>query len=190
MKKKKLGFTLAEIIIALALTVTILGIASSMFIAGNKVFSNSDVKTTLQMEGQTIQEKISDIGMQATGISQPINPYIWNKDTNEIDKILINSYYKTTEVGASYDLKIEKRYSGKTYKDGISKIYELWIGNTPISSNVKSLKIDSDVITANENKTLKSINSIEFTIVLRKEKGYDDVEQTIKFRVAFRNKNN
>lgn len=187
MKKKKPGFTLVEMIIALALTVTILGIASSMLIAGNKVFSNSDVKTTLQMEGQAIQEKISDVGMQATGIVQPTEPYIWNSNPNEIDNILINSYYKTTEAGASYDLEIKKRYLGKTYKDG-SKIYELLVGDSVISSNVKSFQIDSGVITANENKTLKNINSIEFTIVLRKEKGYDDVQQTIKFRVAFRNK--
>jgi len=187
MKKKKPGFTLMEMMIALTITVIILGIASSMFIAGNKVFSDSDVKTTLQMEGQAIQEKISDIGMQATGIVQPADPYTWNIDTNEIDNILINSYYKTTEAGASYDLKIEKRDSKKTYKDG-SKIYELLIGDSVISSNVQNLQIDSDVITANTNKTLKNINSIEFTVVLRKEKGYDDVKQTIKFRVTFRNK--
>lgn len=187
MKKKKPGFTLMEMIITIALTVIILGIASSMFIAGNRVFSSSDVKTTLQIEGQAIQEKISDIGMQATGIVEPIEPYKWNSDTNEIDNILINSYYKTTEAGASYDLNIEKRDSGKTYKDG-SKIYELRIGNTPISGNVQSLKIDSGVITAYKNNTLKNINSIEFTILLRKEKGYSDVKQTINFRVAFRNK--
>jgi len=186
MEKKKSGFTLIEMIITIALTVIILGIASSMFIAGNKVFSNSDVKTTLQMEGQAIQEKISDIGMQATGI-EPEDLSKWNSNTNEIDEISINSYYKTTEAGASYDLKIEKIDLGKTYKDG-SKIYELRIGGTPISSNVQNLQIDSSVINANKENTLKNINSIEFTIVLRKEKGYDDVEQTIKFRVAFRNK--
>lgn len=186
MKKKKTGFTLIEMIITIALTVIILGIASSMFITGNKVFSDSDVKTTLQIEGQAIQEKISDIGMQATAI-ESVNPLTGNSDTKEIDDILINSYYKTTEAGASYDLKIEKRDSEKTYKDG-SKIYELLIDNTPISGDVKSLKIDNDVITANKEKTLKNINSIEFTILLRKEKGYDDVEQTINFRVAFRNK--
>jgi len=188
MKRKKPGFTLMEMMIALAITVIILGIASSMFITGNKVFSNSDVKTTLQIEGQAIQEKISDIGMQATGISQPIDPYIWNKDTKEIDKILINSYYKTTEAGASYDLKIEKRDSGKTYKDGVSKIYDLWIGDTLISSNVQNLQIDSSVITANKEKTLKNINSIEFTILLRKENGYSNFEQTVNFRTTFRNK--
>ena len=186
MKKKKPGFTLVEMIIAIAITVIILGIASSMFITGNKVFSNSDVKTTLQMEGQAIQEGISDIGMQATGIKS-VKTSIDNSNTNEIDNISINSYYKTTEAGASVDLKIEKRDSTKTYKDG-SKIYELLIGNTVISSNVQSLQIDSYVISANNKTTLKNINSIEFTIVLRKENGYDDVKQTIKFRVDFRNK--
>ena len=186
MEKKKSGFTLIEMIITIALTVIILGIASSMFFAGNKVFSNSDVKTTLQMEGQAIQEKISDIGMQATGVKS-VKVSTDNSNLNEIENIVINSYYKTTEAGASYDLTIEKVDSEKTYKDG-SKIYELLIGNTVISSNVQSLQIDSYVISANNKTTLKNINSIEFTIVLRKEKGYDDVEQTIKFRVAFRNK--
>ena len=83
MKKKKPGFTLIEMIIALALTVIILGIASSMFITGNKVFSDSDVKSTLQIEGQAIQEKISDIGMQATGIKSVT---VDTSDTNEINR--------------------------------------------------------------------------------------------------------
>lgn len=62
MEKKKPGFTLIEMIIALALIVTILGIAGSMLITGNKVFSDSDIRSTLQIEGQVIQEKISDAG--------------------------------------------------------------------------------------------------------------------------------
>lgn len=68
MEKKKPGFTLIEMIIALALIVTILGIAGSMLITGNKVFSDSDIRSTLQIEGQVIQEKISDAGMQAFSI--------------------------------------------------------------------------------------------------------------------------
>jgi prepilin-type N-terminal cleavage/methylation domain-containing protein len=188
MKKKKPGFTLIEVIIALTLTVVILGITSSMFITGNKVFSDSDTKSTLQIEGQAIQEKISDIGMQATEI-KGVTPSTGNSDTNEIDDILINSYYKTTEAGASYDLKIEKTDSGKNYKDG-SKIYELWIDGKLISSNVKSVTIDHNVITAKSNNTLENINSIEFNILLRKEKGYSNIERPIDFRVSFRNKDN
>ncbi len=68
MKKKKNGFTLIEMIIVLALMAMVLSIISSMFINGSKVFSNSDVKSTLQIEAQKIQESISKIGMESTGI--------------------------------------------------------------------------------------------------------------------------
>lgn len=70
LKQKKLGFTLTEMIIVVALITVVLGIISSMFITGNKVFSDSDVKSTLQIEAQTVQEKISNIGMQASKIDK------------------------------------------------------------------------------------------------------------------------
>lgn len=68
LKKKKEGFTLLEMIIVIALTVIVLGITTSIFMTGNRVFSDSDIKTTLQMEGQRVQERISDIAMQAKNI--------------------------------------------------------------------------------------------------------------------------
>jgi hypothetical protein len=58
-----------EMVIVLGMTVLILGITNTVFITGNKVFSQSDVKTTLQMEAKDIQEKLSDIGMQAVSVN-------------------------------------------------------------------------------------------------------------------------
>lgn len=181
MIKKRQGFTLVEVIIALALTLMILGIANSMFIEGNKVFSDSDVKSTLQIEGQAIQEKISDIGMQAT-TAQAVT--IDNRSTNEVSNIIINSYDKDENL---IPFTIVKEDSGKSYKNG-DKIYNLKINGNLISSNVKNVMLDNETIAATNANTLKNINSIEFTILLRKEKGYSNVEQTIDFRVAFRNK--
>jgi len=183
MKKKKPGFTLIEIMIALALTVTILGIANSMFIRGNKVFSDSDVKTTLQIEGQTIQEKISDIGMQAT-TAQAVT--VDSSGTDEINDITINSYDKD---GNLRPFTIVKEDSGKVYKNG-DKIYNLKINNEVVSGNVKNVMLDDDIIAAANANTLKNINSIEFNIILRKEKGYSNIEQPVDFRVTFRNKDN
>ncbi|MCE5221063.1 MAG: prepilin-type N-terminal cleavage/methylation domain-containing protein [Clostridium sp.] len=182
MKKKKPGFTLIEMIIVLALTVIVLGITSSMFITGNKVFSDSDIKSTLQMDGQAIQEKISDIGMQAT-TAQAVT--VENSGTNEINDITINSYDKD---GNLRPFTIEKKDSGSVYKDGRSKIYKLWVDGKLISSNVKSVMLDNNTITDAKANTLKNVNSIEFTIILRKEKGYSNIEQSVDFRVAFRNK--
>lgn len=87
LKKKKSGFTLIEMIIVISLTLIVIGVTSSIFITGNRVFSDSDIKTTLQMEGKNIQEKISDIVMQAKSIVKVsetemiINSY--NKNGNE-----------------------------------------------------------------------------------------------------------
>ncbi|OOM71673.1 type II secretion system protein [Clostridium sp. BL-8] len=186
MKKKKPGFTLIEIIIVLALIVTVLEIASSMFITGNKVFSDSDIKSTLQIEGQAIQEKISDIGMQATTV-QAVTLDNSVTDANEINDIIINSYDRD---GTLRPFTIVKEDSGKYYKNGdkIDKIYNLKIDDKLISSNVESVTLDSDAISAANANTLKNINSIEFTISLEKEKGYSNIQQTIDFRVAFRNK--
>lgn len=100
LKQKKLGFTLIEMIIVVALITVVLGIISSMFITGNKVFSDSDAKSTLQIEGQAIQEKISNIGMQAS----------------KIDKITLID--KTTlaesEIEDFGDEDVEKNYSQLT----------------------------------------------------------------------------
>jgi prepilin-type N-terminal cleavage/methylation domain len=181
-KKKKSAFTLIEIIIALGVLVIVLGIVNSIFITGNKVFSDSDVKTTLQMERQAIQEKISDIGMQAT-TAQAVT-IDSSGGSNEINSITINSYDKD---GNLRPFTIEKQDSGKVYKNG-DKIYNLRIDGELVSSNIKNVMLDNNTITAANTNTLKNISSIKFNITLMKENGYSNVEQPIDFGVAFRNK--
>lgn len=187
MKKKKSGFTLIEIIIALGITVIVLGIANSIFITGNKVFSDSDVKTTLQIEGQAIQEKISNIGMQA----REIKAVRGNDDSNELESITVSSYDKN---GNLQDFNLEIEDTGNKYKDN-SKIYRLMIDGEEVSGNIQRFIIDADIIdisayTDNAIKAaaLKNINSIKFDIALRRESGYSNVEQPINFGITFRNK--
>jgi len=166
MKKKKPGFTLIEMIIALAITVIILGIASSMFITGNKVFSESDVKSTLQIEGQAIQEKISNIGMQASGtieyatLGRLIKSY--NKSGEE-------RYYKIEKAGKQLSIiEYSKNDIGDFQKE-----------NTQIISD----HVVAFIATYGDS-------SAEFNINLNLKKGYSDVDYPIKFIVAFRNKGN
>ncbi|WP_297416801.1 type II secretion system protein [Clostridium sp.] len=187
MKRKRLGFTLVEIIIALAFTVIILGIASSMFITGNKVFSDSDIKSTLQIEGQAIQEKISDIGMQAAAVQD-----LELDNNNQMNYMKISSYvYDQNGNPILHSFEINKEDTGEVYKNG-SKKYKLSIydeatsSHELISSNVESVSLDDATVT-NANM-LKNINSIEFNISLKKEDGYSSVEQHVDFRVTFRNK--
>lgn len=165
MKKKKPGFTLMEVMIALALTVTILGIASSMFITGNKVFSDSDSKTTLQIEGQAIQEKISDIGMQASGTIEDSTLGTLIKSYNKSGQ---ERYYKIEKAGKQLFI-IEYSKNGSDFE------------------NQNSQSISDHVVAFN---VTYGYNFAEFSINLRLQKGYSDVNYPIQFKIAFRNKNN
>lgn len=72
MKNKKKGFTIVELILTLAITVTILSVVYTIFIQSTKIFSNVNVKSTLQTEAQNAGEKISNAGMQAVKIDKVI----------------------------------------------------------------------------------------------------------------------
>lgn len=208
MEKKKLGFTLVEMIIALALTVTILGIASSMLITGNKVFSDSDIKSTLQIEGQVIQEKISDIGMQAFNIescnyeSQDIKNKKYNSD--DIISKLVNIKGESSEDGEWIDVsqmefkssRNNSEYDGST--DAITNtetntisydkdLKKLSIGSEVMSDKVESIRIRPGNIN-NGSSTLDEANSIEFHIVLSKARAFSNVSYPIDFTINFRNK--
>lgn len=186
MKKKKSAFTLIEILIALGVTVIVLGIVNSIFITGNKVFSDSDVKTTLQIERQAIQEQISNIGMQAVEIKSV------DATSGELNNIIISSYDKAGNLH-DFNLAIVED-TEKRYKDN-SKIYKFTIDGQDISSNIKSFMVDSSIINISaytdataKAAALKNISSIKFDITLRKENGFSNVEQPINFGVVFRNK--
>ena len=68
MINRKSAFTLVEMIIVIAIIGVVIGTVTSIFMRGNKVISHSNIKTDLQIEGQKIQEKITNICMQATNI--------------------------------------------------------------------------------------------------------------------------
>lgn len=162
-----------EMIIVISLTVIVMGIATSMFITGNRVFSDSDIKSTLQMEGQSIQEKISNIGMQASGIQSVAG----NETSGEVQNIKINSYDK----------------------DGKEKVFEinrqlkkLIIDGNEVSGNVESIKIDSQIIKDyNKNPSLlMNYRNVNFDIILSKNRNYDNtkVAYSINMKTVFRNK--
>ena len=77
-----------ELVIVMTLTVVVLGIIWTMFSIGNKIISDVIIKSDLQRERQAIQEQLSNIGMQATGIE----PVSGDESTGEISTIEINSY--------------------------------------------------------------------------------------------------
>ncbi len=170
MKRKKIGFTLIEIIIVLALTVLIISIASSIFITGNKIFSNSDVKTTLQMEAKDIQEKISNICMEASDIE------INDDGTNA--RIIF------------YDNDGEKQNNIEIKKDGANL---LW---TPISKDGVLLIYSQQILTTHlsfdNGFKIEYIDdkkkSIYIKVMLYSQESRARIEYPVEFSITLRNK--
>lgn len=168
MRKKNKGFTLLELIIVLAITGIIMSIVVSIFMTGNKVFSNSDIKTTLQMDAKDIQERISNICMQANSIEY-VNG---NKETGEIKELV---------------LKLDDTNKAKIQ---ISND-ELNINGFKVPSKVSSMKINKKIVDEvyKKNYDLSKFDSIDFNIELEGKKPFDDdVIYPVKFTVTFRNR--
>lgn len=167
--RKKKGFTVTELIIVVALTVVVLGIVWQMFGVTNKIISDVTIKSDLQREGQSIQEKLSNIGMQATEVKE----LVYADDVSgSIKKIKINSYDKD---GNNRD--IEVNLNGEI----------LTIDGQSVSSHVKSINVNPEIIREDD---LNNISYIDFTILLGEKKNYNSeiIENQIKVRTVFRNK--
>lgn len=167
--RKKKGFTVIELIIVVALTVAVLGIVWQMFGVTNKIISDVTIKSDLQREGQSIQEKLSNIGMQATEVKELVYA---DDASGSIKKIKINSYDKD---GNNRD--IEVNLNGEI----------LTIDGQSVSSHVKSINVNPEIIREDD---LNNISYIDFTIFLGEKKNYNSeiIENQIKVRTVFRNK--
>ncbi|WP_270566483.1 pilus assembly FimT family protein [Clostridium beijerinckii] len=211
MKKKKLGFTLLEMIIVIALVTVILGITSSIFITGNRVFSDSDVKSTLQMEARDIQEELTSVGMQGIGIAdikidssnKDDDGLYVDKEYSELKSIIneakvnlrdTNRELKIIYEVTGYDKNSEYfRNVDGSYTMSTPEVYDIEFYNNTISINSKILSrhVKSlDVIPQGVNDNFADSSSIEFDIVLNQEKAFSNVEYPFKVRVTFRNRRN
>lgn len=177
LKQYKSGFTLIEIIIAFALVAVVLGIVGSIFITGIKVFSNSDVKSTLQMEGQTVQEQLGNIGMQASDIEQVTLKDGSVKNATHLNDITIPSDATQVVINLRNDNMTEKPYtftlSGK----------ELTMTANGGTFRTISTKVSSFKILPIEDK------GIRFELELQHNSGFSDlVTYPVNVEATFRNR--
>jgi hypothetical protein len=172
--RKKSGFTVTELVIVMTLTVVVLGIIWTIFSVSNKIISNVTIKSDLQREGQAIQEQLSNIGMQATGI-EPIMGDDGNEVTGEVKKITINSYDK---YGNRKQFEIENA-SGRMLIDG-----------KEVSSYLGNITINKEIIHKDKAELINN-TYIDFSITLSRNRNYDNkpILYPIKVRTVFRNKN-
>jgi len=196
MKRKKPGFTLIEMVIVLAITGVVLGITSSMFMTGNRVFSDSDIKSSLQMEARDIQEELTTIGIQGIGVS---DIKIGGSSNNADGKQYLKEKYADLESKAVNEIEIQAYNRNSEYsKDasGTENITNLQpynivfrngtlsIGTRILSRNVQSF----NVVPQDQNNSFVNAYSIEFNIMLHEQRGFTNVDYPINLRVNFRNK--
>ncbi|OCA96736.1 type II secretion system protein [Clostridium beijerinckii] len=204
---KKSGFTLLEVVIVMALTCVILGILYSIFQAGNKVFSDADVRATLQMEARNVQEELTNLGIQAadvTGVKigssysdSDNKAYVEQKysglSSRNINEIKILGYGKDSEYAIDHD-------SGE-YKISNPLTYDIKFENgtlymiTETEAGTRSEKviakhiISFNVEPEDTNDSFADASSIKFNIVLRSQKAFSKVpDYPIDVKVTFRNK--
>ncbi|WP_252221651.1 MULTISPECIES: prepilin-type N-terminal cleavage/methylation domain-containing protein [unclassified Clostridium] len=177
-KTKRKGFTLVELIIVMALTLVILGMVFQMFNTNNRIMSDIDIKSTLQSEGQSIQEKLSKIGMQAISIECDRE--------KDIELLIINSLDESGEK-CKFKIESEKKEGSKNETNSLY-ISEYKANNNETGEVLKSKKLFTD--------NLKAINvsqddkSAKVEIILSKKKGYSDITYPITIKFTFRNKEN
>lgn len=200
MKCRK-GFTLIEMIIVMMLTIVVLGMIFAIFFAGNRVFSEADVKSTFQMEGQNLQEELTKKNMQGIGIKKVVtsdndmleddNLEDWcnEKQSTNVNEIWIN-YADAEKKSGEYEYtnqiyKFKLVPIDKTVKDGDE---EITVNNLvmvdesgserTLSTNVRDFAVIPD-----------KDNSITLNISLLKHGWTGNQKYSVNFDISFRNRN-
>ncbi|WP_315078223.1 prepilin-type N-terminal cleavage/methylation domain-containing protein [uncultured Clostridium sp.] len=180
-KIKKKGFTLVELIIVMALTLVILGMIFQMFNTNNRIMSDVGIKSTLQSDGQVIQENLSKIGMQASRIEC---------DGEKDVKLLIIDSLNESGERCEFKIESEKKEGSKNETNNLY-ISEYKANNNEAGEVLKSKKLFTDNLKAINVSSDASCAQIE--IILFRDRAYkkdEPIEYPVNVKFTFRNKEN
>lgn len=204
MNKKAIGFTVLELIITLALTTMIMGVAYTFFFTNSKTLSTTEINTMLQTEAENIEKSLLNLGTEAKKIIQ-VNGVVASDVSNQYSALPTdsdeNENYKKpiTNLVLEYDnedkINIDLN-SGVLTISIIDKSGKVVQSENVLSDNVKEIKIRPlDIrMVANKGQTemettrLEKAPGLEFDISLAKKKGYSDVKYDTTVLVKFRNR--
>lgn len=142
--KSKKGFTIIELLLALAIAASILAIAFSFFLPQQKALNDTAKKSQLQMDTQLIMESMTKSAMEASKISlittrdgaDHVSDLDSLHDTKDLEKIVFSVY--NTDNSGTRSLAYEY-----TYKVAGGKIF--FTDNSGIeknlAENVKAIKV-------------------------------------------------
>lgn len=193
MKNNNKGMTVIEVIIAISIFTIVSGIVYSIYISNTKTIAKTELKAMLQNEGQQIQNTISRIGMQSSGIEKisatPINSndelngyYSVNTMSLEFkDKDNINYIYKFSILNSNQENNKNKILKLEKLNESNEQILKSW----NLSENISEFDIKPvpDIY-----MDLKDSKSIEILIKLNKSKGFNNVDYDLNTLITFRNK--
>lgn len=187
MKEKKRGFTLIEIIVVMSCASIILLLINSIFHTGNRVFIDSDKKSTLQIEAKQIQERISEIVMEGQNIDDIDYYYDDNIKSICINSFDDNSIDKTNMYKIEFNKSEKKLMIGKVMlneEDDSKEKYEYVREPRIYSNNLVYMKV-KDI----EGNLINDLNAvgIRFKFILSQEGRGGSVEYPFDFLVSFRN---
>lgn len=192
------GFTLLEVIIALSITVLVMGVVYTFFFSNNRTLSVTEINSTLQGEGEVIEKELFNLGTQARGIINVNSQSAELIQYNSLPNIGIseNEKYKlpTTSMQLIYengDRAIISLINAHltvmvTRNDGTVIVPE-----KILSENVMEFKIrplDVRMVSDMANSDFLEAPGVEFSIMLNKKKGYSNVEYPVNLIVKFRNR--
>ena len=204
MKKKSIGFTVIELVIILAITTMIIGVAYTFFFTNNKTLNTTEINSELQYEAENIEKLLLNLGTQAKNIeivdniaaNDPLNKYSLlpiNSVEEKNYKKSINNIVLNYEDTSRFELTLESNGTLKTSfndESGTSDIAETILSTNVIDIKIRPLDVRMIVnegIIKMESTLLSDSPGLEFNITLAKKKGYSDVKYESTILVKFRN---
>ena len=161
-RKKRKGITLIEVIIVMAITGIIMAAITIMFTSNINIFSKIDHNSELQLEAQQIQEQLSIVALECSGVANLSENYLSLKDS------------QNSKIRHQFELE----QGILTYRIIQIKGSE----ETVISTKVLSRYVELFEVNQNEN-----LKTIDYHIVLKKSQGKTAESLTIKNKILFRN---
>lgn len=214
MKRKSKGFTLIEIVISMAISAVVLSVIVTFFITNTRTLSTTDIKSTLQQEGEVIKEALVKSGTQSNGINELSlgrgNDVLTVRQSNSTaisyGDLQVNdgtpeaNSVATNEIGfIQYtdpaNESAKKYISFKLVKKELSMVT---VEGSNIETKVLSKNVESFRITPSDaakilvaNRSTHSFNTTEsmgIDIKLIKKQGGNEVSYPISMNIVFRNR--
>lgn len=175
--KNKSGVTLVELLVAIVIFSTVVGVTYGIYINNMKYIDKENIKTQLQNEAQVIDSTFLQLGMQSEGIEDV--KYI-DSEVESIDMKYKNENNEEKIIRWKLEDKKLKLQVIGTYNETEQIIDAEYV----LSENIKYFNIKSI-----DGYTLETSNIINVEIKLERIKGFNHVEYPLSIMVTFRNKN-